>query len=246
MNKLLLASILVLPTITLAASDVNVNQTQSAIDQHGRCKTFATTDEISDSWKLVDSCEKYAPVKKGASPEEVLERRWKRRLNSRSANTEKKEKKPVLGRRRIGSGTLTRGGADRVKSLGETKRAKRTTTNQKSGTTKQFLLQDSRRLTKNKKEWARRRNARSGIKSGSATQMERTGKLSGKFWSTESGRRTKRLESQETTNGWKEYLSNRQKVSTTYKRREKKPYVYKGISLRRMYRGERLEGDMEN
>ncbi len=239
MKKLLLITALMLPTITLA-----VDVKQSAIDSHGTCKVFTDTKEIPSDWKIVDSCKNYSSEKTGASPEEVLKRRWQRRIKSRPA-TKNTEKPSVLGRRRIGSGTLTRGGSDREKSLGKEKRATRTTTTMSFGTTKKFLLQDSRRLTKDKEDWSRRRNARSGIKSGSATEMDRSGQLSGEFWSTEANSRTKRLEAQETTDGWKNHLSNRQQVSSTYKRRVKKPYVYKGISLRRLYRGERLEGDIE-
>ena len=252
MNKILLATALILPAFAFATEDVSVTAydaetstiEQSAIDPLGRCKVF-TNDNIPNTWKRVDSCEDYAPAKTGLSPEEVLKRRWQRRLAARPANTEKTEKKPVLRRSRIGSGTLTRGGADRVISLGIKQRARRMTTNQHLGSTKQFLLEDSRRQKTTATERVRRRNARSGIKSGSATDMTRTGQLSGKFWSTEAAQRNKRLDSQETTEGWKKYLDNRQYLSKKG-RKDKKEYVYQGPSLRRMYRGSRLEGSMEN
>jgi len=252
MNKILLATALIFPAFSFAAEDVSTTTydaetstiEQSAIDPLGRCKVF-TNDNIPNTWKRVDSCENYAPAKTGLSPAEVSKRRWQRRLASRTVTTETTDKTPVVRQSRIGSGTLTRGGADRVTSLGIKKRALRMTTDQNLGSTKQFLLDDSRRQTTTATERVRRRNARSGIKSGSATDMTRTGKLSGKFWSTESAQRNKRLDSQETTEGWKKYLDNRQYLSKKG-RKDKKEYVYKGPSLRRMYRGSRLEGNIGN
>ncbi len=246
MNKFILATALLFPALTLATTEAIPSQ--AAIDPRGACKVFTTAYDIPDTWKQVDSCENYAPAKTGASPEEVLKRRWQQRLAARPANTKKVKKETVLNRSRsrIGSGKLTRGGADRVTSLGEKRQPRRTSTTKQYGTSKKFLLNDSRRQKKSRSEWVRRRSARAGIKSGTATSMKRTGELSGKFWSTESAQRNQRLKAQETTTGWKNYLSNRQQVSSTYKRREKKKYVYKGIGLRRLYRGTRLEGDIES
>ncbi len=259
MNKILLTTALIFPAITFAVNDISdtnsfeataieyeediVSLSQAAINPRGVCKVFINENEIPETWKSVDSCKNYTSVKTGASPEDVLKRRWQRRLAARSARTNTVKKKNVLGRARIGSGTLTRGGADRVKSLGIKQRARRMTTRQQFGSTKKFLLNDSRRLKKSSEERVRRRNARSGIKSGSATKMSRSGQMSGKFWSTESARRNQRLDAQETNEGWKKYLNNRQYLSKKG-RKAKKKYVYKGLSLRKMYRGTH-EGKME-
>lgn len=252
MNKILLATALILPTFAFAATE-GISTTayegevatfeQAAIDPLGRCKIF-TNNNIPNTWKRVNSCKDYAPAKTGLSPEEVLKRRWQRRLSAHSTK-ETIKKEPVLRRSRLGSGTLTRGGADRVTSLGIKRRARRTTTSQNFGSTKQFLLKDSRRKTTSATERVRRRNARSGIKSGSATDMVRDGQLSGNFWSTEAARRNQRLEAQSKPEALKNYLDNRQYISKQG-RKDKKDYVYKGPSLRRVYRGERKEGSMEN
>lgn len=241
MNKLLLTTALLFPLITLAADEETVSQ--SAINPHGMCEEFSTEETIPNTWKIVDSCENYETEKVGTRPEDVLKRRWTSRINARTSS-ENTEKKAVLRRSRIGSGTLTRGGADRESSTGISKQPRRTTTTPQYKTNKQFLLDDSRRLVKTRSEWLRRRNARTGIKSGSATEMERTGELSNKFWSTEQATRNERLESQESTEGWENYLYNRQYISKQG-RREKKVYTYKGPTLRRMYRGSRLEGNLE-
>jgi hypothetical protein len=246
MNKFLLASIILLPAITFAAEDIS--SSQSAIDPHGICEEFAIDEILPETWKIVDSCENYKSKETGASPESVLARRWKafsnKLLNKKSEQESEEESLPILNRNRVGSGTLTRGGADREASLGEEQQPRRTTTTQQYGTTKQFLLDDSRRLEKSRDEWIRRRNARTGIKSGSATEMDRTGELSDKFWSTETATRNERLENQESTEGWEQYLYNRQYISKQGQK-EKKAYIYKGPSLRRLYRGTRLEGTIE-
>ncbi len=245
MNKFLLASALLFPLITFATDDTE-SSSQSAIDPRGNCKEFLTTETISDTWKIVDSCENYKSEEIGVRPEDVLERRWKALMNKLSDKKSEQESKdeslPVLNRNRVGSGTLTRGGADREISLNEEEQQPiRTTTAKQYGTTKKFLLDDSRRLVKTRAEWIRRRNARSGITSGSGTEMDRTGELSDRFWSTETATRNKRLENQESTEGWEQYLYNRQYLSKQGQK-EQKEYVYKGPSLRRIYRGAPLKG----
>ena len=241
MNKLLLASILVLPAIALATEKTPT--VQYAIDPHGICKEFSLEETLPATWKIVNSCENYTSNKIGMRPEDVLKRRWKSRLNSRTITPSSSEKKSILRRPRIGSGTLTRGGADREVSTGINQQPRRTTTTQQYGTTKQFLLDDSRRLEKTRTEWIRRRNARAGIKSGSATKMERTGKLSTNFWSTEQNSRSKRLETKKMAEGTETFLGRQ--AFEKQRRVKKKPYVYKGLSLRRLYRGTRLEGNIE-
>lgn len=246
MNKFLLASALLFPLITFATDDTE--SSQSAIDTHGNCEEFLITETIPDTWKIVDSCEKYKSEEIGVRPEDVLERRWKALMNKlsekKSEQKSKDESLPVLNRNRVGSGTLTRGGANRKTSLNEEQQPVRTTTTKEYGTTKKFLLDDSRRLVKTRAEWIRRRNARSGIISGSGTEMDRTGELSDKFWSTEAATRNERLENQESTEGWENYLYNRQYLSKQG-RKEQKEYVYKGPSLRRIYRGAPLKGSFD-
>lgn len=245
MNKLLLASILILPTITFAAEETN--SSQYAIDSHGICQEFSTEETLPETWKIVDSCENYASKETGSRPEDVLARRWaamtKKLLSKKNEQDSEDEKLPVLNRSRVGSGTLTRGGSDREVSTGISRQPRRTTTTQQYSTTKQFLLDDSRRLEKSRDEWIRRRNARSGIKSGSATEMERTGKLSTNFWSTEQNSRSERLETKEMAEGTESFLGRQ--AFEKQRRIKKKPYVYKGISLRRLFRGTRLEGSIE-
>ena len=247
MNKFLLASALLFPVITFAANDTDISQ--FALDPHGNCKAFSTEETIPDTWKIVDSCENYKSKETGSSPESVLARRWKafsnKLLNKKSEQNTEEESLPILNRSRIGSGTLTRGGADRETSDRENKQPLRTSTKMQYGTTKQFLLDDSRRLEKSRSEWIRRRNARSGIKSGSATQMDRSGQLSDKFWSTETATRNERLDDQESTEGWEKYLYNRQYLSKQGRKKQTK-YVYKGPSLRRIYRGAPLKGTLES
>lgn len=247
MNKFLLASVLLFPVITFAANDTDISQ--FALDPRGNCKEFSIADTIPDTWKIVNSCKNYRSTEVGLRPEDVLNRRWtalRKRLSAKKSGQESEAKNPpILTRNRIGSGTLTRGGTDREMSNGEVKQPLRTSTKMQYGTTKQFLLNDSRRLKKSRTEWVRRRNARLGTKSGSATKMDRSGQLSDKFWSTETAIRNKRLDDQESTKGWEKYLSNRQYLSKKGRKKQKK-YVYKGISLRRIYRGAPLKGTLES
>lgn len=248
MNKLFLATALLFPVIIFAADEAietTPSLNQFAINSRGVCEGFSVDIVLPETSKIVDSCDNYSTTKTGSRPEDVLNRRWASMLKSLSTKTNTVEKTPVLGRPRVGSGTLTRGGADRVVSLGEEQQPIRSTTEINYSTTKQFLLQDSRRLTKTQDEWLRRRNARSGITSGSATEMERSGDLSNEFWSTEAAQREQRLETQNSTEGIANYLSNRQYI-LKQGQKEKKEYVYKGPSLRRLYRGTRLEASVED
>ena len=247
MNKFLLASALLFPVITFATDDTDISQ--FALDSHGNCEEFSVEKTIPDTWKIVDSCENYRSTEVGSRPEDVLARRWealRKRLSAKKSDQESEaENRPMLTRNRIGSGTLTRGGADREMSDGEEKQPRRASTAMQYGTTKQFLLDDSRRLEKSRAEWIRRRNARSGIKSGSATEMDRSGQLSDKFWSTETATRNERLDDQESTEGWENYLYNRQYLSKQGRKKQTK-YVYKGPSLRRIYRGAPLKGTLDS
>ena len=236
MKKLIiLASIMIVPA-TMAAS-------QPAISQKGTCHTFKSESMVPGGWKNVDSCDSYKTEKSGQRLDAVNARRnssynWNKRY--RKSNVV--EKKNTL---RMGSGRLTRGGADRDAAGIVTKRKTRTTTSRKLGTTKSHLLQDERRMDKSKEEWTRRRSARAGIKSGSATKMERGGDLSNKFWSTESSRRENRLDTQVISSKLKKALERRQYLSKRG-RKEKKEYKYTGPSLRKTYRGDRMEGDLNN
>lgn len=235
-NFIILASLILLPSSMFAAS-------QAAISQRGTCHVFKGENMVPGGWKVVDSCDNYKSQTSGKRLDAVNNRRFS------SYNWHKRYSKPEAEERthalRMGSGKLTRGGADRDAAGITDKRALRTTTTRSIGTTKSHLLQDSRRLKKSKTEWQRRRSARSGVSSGSGTQMERSGELSNKFWSTESDRRNIRLASQNSGSNIKNALARRQYLAKRG-RVEKKKRVYSGPTLRRTYRGERLDGVLGN
>ena len=237
MKKLLIvASLIALPFTSMAAS-------QAAISQRGTCHVFKTENMVPNGWKVVESCDAYSQSSNGQRLDSVNNRRFS--LLNWNKKFKKEEVTENSNPLRMGSGKLTRGGADRESAGIIEKKELRTTTERSFGTTKSFLLQDDRRLEKSREEWERRRSARSGISSGSATEMERSGELSNKFWSTEASRRESRLETQNISSKLKKALERRQYLANKG-RKAKKVYEYKGPSLRRTYRGDRMEGDLEN
>lgn len=236
---LILASLVAIPAVSMAAS-------QAAISQRGTCHVFKTASMVPSDWKSIDSCEEYKTEKSGQRLDAVNERRFGNyNWNKRYGSLKDKASETALTGARMGSGKLTRGGLDRVAAGTTEKKELRTTTTRSLGTSKSYLLNDERRVSKSRSDWLRRRSARSGITSGSATQMERSGKLSNKFWSTEASRRDSRLESMTSSSKWKQALSRRQYLSNKG-RVEKKEYEYKGPTLRRTYRGDRMEGTLDS
>ncbi|MCK5461047.1 hypothetical protein KAI58_03615 [Candidatus Gracilibacteria bacterium] len=245
--SLIFLSAIFLNTVTFAAQEECIELTQSAVSPDGVCTQFETSCEIPSNWKVVPSCNLIKETSFGTSLEDRMNNRfYGKNYVKKNKSTEKDNIRTSGKFRRQGSGYLTRTGRYRQTRLNEsqgksylsrktfTKKnySKETREKIKSLNIQKGGFQHEGDLTKEERKT--RRAYRAPIES--ATQMNRSGYLSSKQkFSTEMETR-----SNSARVGSKRIWKNLKQISQTKKKR-----VYKGITLRKLWRGERLEGILE-
>lgn len=241
MRKFLLLSplFLLLPAVTFAGQDFSCHQDilQPAVSPRGNCHVFDTRCEVPDSWKLVPSCEAVEDRNFGSRPEDVTARRtsqnywdkYKTRVEAKKVD-ENKDRLYLSPYKTFGRASIGRGGRDRdARGEIEERKPRRTTTRAYYGPSKSFALQDPRREKDAENELENRATSRWRTRLAIGAGAVREGKLQARpKWTVEQDKRRERMEDKN-TQGWKERMVEDRRV-------ERKPYEYKGLKLRKIWR----------
>jgi hypothetical protein len=216
-----------------------VQVTQAAINAQGECKNFSTPCNVPNDWKKVSSCENFENTKeKRTSIAENTERRYNNKwikLREKSRKTLNKptnstSKQKVFLRQ---SRKFVKNNKNRIKNLLDRKSNTRKNWNssfrKRVSPARQKMIDQKQKLQKIKND-SKRRNLRHQVQ-GSATKMNRSGKLSNKFWTTQEKSRKKysKIDSETIKKG----LRSRQPFR---KAKPKKINREKHAKLRRSYR----------
>jgi hypothetical protein len=229
-----------------------IKMTQSAVDSSGECEEFATSCEVPNGWRMVYSCDDIKDVNFGLTPEQSTERRYKLKMKAISKKNENRKtlKDKVSAKyRRIGGGSFTR--STKNTSLLNKKSTKisdrkftipnydnlrsynlyKKNAPKRKYNTKREKISDLEEKVDNNEET---RTYRPGIKS-SVSDVFREGQLSNaQKWSKQQEGRVRGV-----ITGKNPY-SLKSKIKRTPKRR-----VYEGPKLKRTYKGDLLQGDLE-
>lgn len=217
-----------------------VQMTQAAVGLDGKCQEFPTPCDVPADWKQVSSCEMVKDKNFGTS----LESRMQKRASSirNGVNSQKKAKKSTAnsGKRGIKRMRATRTD-NATKKTGSTRTFTKKNYSQASrdrikslNTNKGGYQQEGDTTSAERKE--RRQNKR---KIMSSVSTVRTGKLSNEpKWSTQVEKRNK------TTTALKNWKLSHINEARKAKRKARKERIYEGPTLQKVYKGDRIQGDL--
>ena len=230
---------------------------QPAINANGECKEFATPCDVPNDWKKVDACANFAIEEKSAKKlsdivNRRLNNRWKK-LREKAKNTVKtkgaqtaREHKFLLRSHRFIKQNFNRliQKYDKVRGFSDKK------WNSKF---KKYLtpLQKKARLEKEKINKLKKESLQKNLyrrPSGTASLTKKLNpaakkKLSGKFWSVAQKNREKRFKR---IGGNSEVIKKALRSRQPFRKAKKKHVSnYKGLKLKKLYKGARLRGSLE-
>ena len=238
MKKIIfLASVLIaFPVFAQNTTEICTQVLQSAVSPKGECEVYPTPCDVPEDWKKVSSCENVKSPSFGKTPEEVLKRRrgniyWRK---FRAKNPSKKHFRSPQNNR-LASGSWTR--PRRTEGKREISRLKKRTVNFRVGPSNIYMKDNPYKLKKaSQKERQRRRKVSINARTGSATQIKRSGPLSFKpKWKIEKRSHFKRNLDFGKGRPWRSIQMTRRKPKKDLHR------TYKP-KLRQIYKGKLLKG----
>lgn len=243
-------SLLLVPSVFAEDEGMSCIQVlQSAVGPDGSCEYFPTPCDVPDDWKLVPSCEEVRDVSFGLTPDEVANRRKElRRKKYEEMQQEPDDKETLLERsqaryRKFGSGSYTRSTKnDSLKTDKGTKISDRKFVTPQFGNSWSY---DRYRRLNIKMKYNQKREDASGEENAALerpgiistiSDVFREGKLSNTpKWSVQQQGRIRNIPTGK----------NPYRLKTKIQRKPKNR-VYEGPSLQKVYKGDRMEGDLDN
>jgi len=247
-------SLLLIPSV-FAEDDMScVEKTQAAVAPNGECQEFPTPCDVPSDWKHVPSCENVKDMNFGLTPEDATERRYKLKmqaLSRKTSNTKNLEERVSAKYRRLGGGSFTRStkNPSLSRKVGAQSSDRNSTTKNYDDTKAYDLYKtlNSKRkynterveVIEQEKEMSEESDitnpTRPGIQS-SVSDVFRQGPLTNaQKWNLQQKGRVRK-----TITGKNPY-SLQSKIKRVPKRR-----VYEGPKLKQIYKGELLQGDLNN
>lgn len=251
--NLFLLALLITPFGITQAESTDTQTTQAATNQDGECEVFPTQADVPDDWKQVPSCDLVKDANFGKSLEERLRERFRSKNQARS--TEGETRSESSGKYiRQGRGALTRENRNRrLSTKTNTNYGERRTTTRRNYS--QAALDRIKRYRTNKggyqqegdttkEERAQRRSYRAPIASRNS-DVRREGLLSNKQkWTTELNKRNEKNIKNATTKRWVNYNNELSRKELLKGRIERKKKIAGERRIKRIWKGERLEGDV--
>ncbi len=251
MNKKLWLSLLLLISSSVYANTKEMScmqVLQAAVNQQGECQIFATPCEVPEDWRHVPSCDIIEDNEVGTSLETKMNKRkylLRNKFKTQKIKNKEDSKKELRQVRR---------GIRRTRK--RNKNIDTNESNRKIGKRRSFTEKNYSTASRNRVKYLNKRINGGLQQEGETTSDERKARRQGvhKIMSRVSTKRTGKLSNKPK---WSTQVKYRKTAGigvrrwnnhyTSEKRREdrnsRKKRVYEGIKLKKIWKGERIEGD---